>query len=282
MAAKDNGKEVAKVPTKQMPAFMRQDAGRGMRDIKASDYEMPRIKLLQGISEELTQFNGLKAGEFFHTLTEKSLGSSIPIVPLYVSKRYVLWNPRWDGGGILARADDAIHWKPDRGEFKVHTDKSKRNEVVWKLAPTVAASGLSEWGTADPSDPKSQPAATLCYVIVADLPEHQDISPVAIMLQRTAIIPARKFLGKLKISGAAIYGTRFIMSSFVENGDLGDYNNYRFAMDGFVDDEEMYNHYKSISEGFERSGVNVRDLESAQEDSNAASRTINEGLAQKV
>lgn len=255
----------------KLPAFMRKGAGRGMEGLGAGDYEMPRVKLIQGISEEISLYNGVKAGDFFHTLAEESLGSELAITCLHISKRYVLWRPRWDGGGILARADDAEHWQPANAEFEVSTDKSKKNKVKWITKPTVAESGLAEWGSFDPDDPNSQPAATLCYVIVVYLHDFPDLSPVALLLQRTAIRGTRKLLGKLKVSGAPIYGLRFTMTSFDDNSSAGDFKNYRFTADGYVD-EEQFEQFEQMHVGFSRTGVNVRDVEGAQDEAPAEAK----------
>jgi hypothetical protein len=268
MAKEDDkvkGKEVQK-SAGQMPAFMRGDAGRGTEGLTQKDIEMPRIKLLQGISPELEMYDGVRAGEFWHTIGEQSLGKSLEVIPVHISKRYVLWRPRWDGGGILARADDAVHWQPPKGEFTVNTDKAKKKQVKWVLKPTVQESGLAEWGTADPDDPGSTPAATEAFVIVVDLPEHPSLSPVALMLQRTALSQAKRFTGKLKISGAPIYGMRFDMESWLDNRAGQDFNNYRFTAKGFVEDEKQYERGKMMYENFAKTGVTVRDMEGAQDD----------------
>ena len=46
----------------QLPAFMQEQARLGRLDV--GDLEMPRLKLLQASSPELTEFNNAKHGEF--------------------------------------------------------------------------------------------------------------------------------------------------------------------------------------------------------------------------
>jgi hypothetical protein len=253
-----------------VPKFMQGDAGAGTEKIDQADMEMPRIKLVQGIDQELiATHDGLEAGMFWHTLAEQSLGEDVDIIPLHISKRVVLWAPRppIDQGGILARADDAVHWQPAGREFEVKIDK-KGTKVKWKTAKTVAESGLLEWGTYDPSDPDSQPAATLCHVFVVAMPAFPELSPVAIMLQRSGIKPARKLLGKVNIIGgrSPIYGQVYKMSSFLDHSPAGDFNNYSFTANGFVEDEDQYHYYKGLHEQFARTGVQIKDMEGAQED----------------
>lgn len=260
-------KEVAKVQggAAAIPEHMRAYAGQGTENLAQGDYEMPRIKLLQGLSEELQAFDGLKQGMFFHTLAEESLGDKLPVVPLYISKRYVLWNPRHNGGGILARADDAVHWQPPQGQFDVKLYKDRDVRATWKLAPTVAQSGLAAWGTYDPQDPKSQPAATEVYVYVVALPSRPDLGAVALMLQRTALGPAKKWNGNMNLSKAPIFGRTFDMTSFTDDRGGQKFANYRFTGTGFVEDPQQFEAYRDLHERFKKEGVKVKDEDKADE-----------------
>lgn len=274
---KDTGsKEVAKTAggavAEQMPDFMKKHQGKGTENLSTGDFEMPRIKLLQGLSEEIQAFDGLKSGEFFHTLAELSLGSKLKVVPLFISKRYVLWNPRHNGGGILARSDDAVNWNPPQGQFDVKLYKDRDVRAVWKLAPTVAASGLAAWGSYDPNDPKSQPAATEVYVYVVALPDFPEYSPVALMLQRTALGPAKKLNGKLKISSAPIFGRVFEMESWIDDRGGQKFNNYRFTGIGFVQNEDQLNSYEALHNQFMQEGVKIKDEDKAQDDETPVTR----------
>jgi hypothetical protein len=143
----------------RLPAFVQQHAGLGRLGV--GDVEIPRLKLLQSSSPELTEFNNAKQGEFWHSLIDVSFGSTVRICPTYIDWRFILWRPREAGGGILARADDGKHWTPADTEF---TFKLKNGlEVKWRTARTVTASRLDKRGSYNPSDPKSPPAATRIY-----------------------------------------------------------------------------------------------------------------------
>ena len=252
---------VATKPTGAMavPDWMKQDAGKGTEGLNSSDIEMPRLKLLQGISEELTIFDGLQSGQFFHNIAERQLGNKLEMIPLYVEKCYVLWRPRppIDQGGILARADDGIHWVPANQTFNVKIDK-KGTMATWKTTDTVDKSGLANWGTFDPTDPNSQPAATLCYKMAILLTEFPEMGPMALLLQRAAVKPTKKLLSKFKMSTAAIYGHRIMMESFVENGEAGDFNQYRFQFNGYTQDQEEYKNYALLHEQFAKTGVKTK------------------------
>lgn len=250
----------------QMPDFMKEFKGQGVENIGASDIETPRIKLLQLTSPECEQFDTAKAGGFWHTIAETYLGETLRIVPIYVDMRAILWRPRHEGGGILARSDDGIHWSPPNGEWTVRPYKDNKSTVVWRTKPTVAASGLLEWGSADPSDPSSQPAATKMYNIAVALPDFPELGAAVLTCQRSSVKPAKKFLGKLKLMGVPSYGTYFRMGSIREGEGSEAYYNYNFNADGFVQDQAQFMDYKEVYERFKELGLQIKDLEGAQDE----------------
>lgn len=272
--AKEAPKTVTKaVAQAQMPAHMMRDVGKGTENIGNDDLEIPRLKLIQGLSPELETFNGLRPGQFFHTAAEHIFEGAFKIVPLYVDKRYILWRPLEDGGGILARADDGVHWSPADREFDVKLDKKDGGaRVKWKTAKTVADSGLANWGTLNPADPDSAPAATLMYSFVVAFPDHPELMPAVLTFQRSSIKFGRRFLTKLKTVRAPIFGCQFELSSFKDsNASNQEFSNINVSGAGFVEDEELYNEYKSAHETFSAKGIQIKDIESAQGEGGDAS-----------
>ena len=257
-------RETSEVAT-TMPKHMREYQGAGLEQISTSDLEVPRIKLLQALSPELQEHNDAKPSHFWHSVAEVDLGRSLRIVPVYVDQSFILWRPRKAGGGILARAADGIHWSPAEGEFETTLEDGK-TKVKWKLAKTVAASGLAEWGSMDPSDPNSPPAATRMYNIVAVMPDQEGaLSPAVITLQRSAIAVARKFLGKLKISQAPSFGCYYQMEAVKDqNNQNQEFFNYKFTMAGFVEDETEFAKYRETYDVFKKMGLRIKDIEGLQ------------------
>lgn len=248
-----------------LPDFMAEHVGLGTETLGAGDVEIPRVKLMQALSPELEEFNVLKQGDFFHTLAEENLGKSVKVCPIYIDNRFILWRPREAGGGILARADDGVHWSPPNGEWTVKLKGGA--EVKWRTAATVAQSGLDQWGSYNPSDPNSPPAATRMYNIVVTFPENPDVPPAVLTLQRSAIRVARRFIGKLKITRAPSFGLIFEMSSVKDKNAAGEnYYNYAFKGDGFVTDKKMFDANFDLYKYFKTQGIQVKDLESAQDD----------------
>lgn len=260
----------------KLPAFMREDAGMGKENIDRSDIETPRLKLMQGISDELTEYNELRAGNFFHTAAEHIFDQAFLAVPIFLDKQYILWNPLENGGGILARSPDAIHWSPSHGEFNVKLDKKDGgHNVTWRLAETVAQSGLANWGTMNPADPNSPPAATLMYNFVFAFPDFPDLMPAALTFQRSSIKQGRKLNTKLKTVRTPLFGSVFQISAYEDNNSVGQtFYNINATGAGLVGvdvgDEALYNMYRDMHMSLREQGLQIKDLESAQTEEGSA------------
>jgi hypothetical protein len=244
----------------RLPAFVQELAGLG----SVGDVKMPRLKLLQASSSELTEFNNARQGEFWHSLINESFGSTVRICPIYIDWRFILWRPREAGGGILARADDGKHWTPADTEFTVKLDNG--HEVKWRTARTVAASGLNKRGSYDPSDPNSPPAATRMYSIVCSFPDQKKLPPAVVTLQRAANKVATKLISDLKVLRAPSFGVIFEMASLKDKSRSGEFYNYAFEMIGPVQDRAFYEENFTQFRFFMEQGLKVKDLERAQED----------------
>jgi len=246
----------------QLPAFVQEHARLGGVDV--GNLEMPRLKLLQAASRELTEFNNAKQGEFWHSLIDQSFGSTVRICPIYIDWRFILWRPREAGGGILARADDGKHWTPADIEFTIKLEGG--HEVKWRTARTVAASGLDKRGSYNPSDPNSPPAATRMYSIVCSFPDRQDSPPAVVTLQRAASKAATNLIGILKGQRAPSFGLIFEMTSFRDKSRSGEFYNYAFEMVGPVEQKPFYEENFAQYRFFIEHGLKVKDLERAQEE----------------
>lgn len=249
-----------------LPSFMQEQVGLGTERLSSSDHEVPRIKLLQALSPELTEYNDLKQGQFWHSLAEQNLGSEIRISPIFTDVRFILWRPRKNSsGGILARAEDGIHWSPPNGEFSVKLDNGK--DTVWRTAPTVSQSGLAEWGSSDPADVNSPPAATRMYVFAITFPDKPELPPAVVTLQRSQIKVARRLIGKLKITRAPSFGQIYKMTAVNDKNAAGQsFFNFSFTKEGLIEDKDIYESNFGYYKMFKSQGVQVKDLEGTQAD----------------
>lgn len=227
-----------------LPAYLQNKQYAPQQDnFDSSDVVVPRVKLLQATSSELTDFDDAKAGNFWHTGADLNLGDSTKFVVISRKKKYLLVAPLDDGQGVLARAEDATTW--DRtGKWEIKLDK--RNTAIWEITDLdVAKSGLTDWGTSDPHDENSPPAATLFYEYMVLLPDHLELGPAILSLARTAIKSAKKGLNDKiamhRSAGRPMQAIQFMMKSTVDQNDSGqDYRGYQFVGAGFAT-EEVFN-----------------------------------------
>lgn len=245
--------EVVKQAPGGVPAHLAQYAKARIGNIDASDQIVPRIKLLQAISPELQDFETAKAGNFWHTVSSELLGNQILGVPIIVQKSYVLWSPRNDDRGILARARDGVHWDVPNTEFTVKP-KGSPSSVVYNTKNTVAESGLDQFGSSIPGDPQSVPAASLTYNMLWYFPELEGVSPIAVIINtRSSIRPMQHLLSRLDNSPYAHYLSKVTIGIKQEKGAEGPFYNYVYTAAGFVDEDmaaktkTLYDKYSKLS-----------------------------------
>lgn len=228
-----------------LPDFLKgQVVDDGSDNFDDSDVVLPKIKLLQGTSEECTIYDNARPGIFWHTGLDVPLGESFEFVIGDRRKKYLLSAPIEDGQGVLARADDAKTW--DRtGEWSVKF-KGKKQPITWTIDNLdVAESGLTNWGTQDPSDEDSPPAATLFYDYLIFLPNNLEYGPAVMSLARSQIKQAKKGLNdKIKMNktqGRPMQALVFGAKAIDDSADGQDFKNWKFLSAGYVQDEGLYN-----------------------------------------
>lgn len=209
-------------------------------NIDRSDLIIPRIKLLQAISPEITENNNAKAGQFWHNTAAMMLGESVRVIPIIMRKTFVLWSPRNDDRGILARAVDGLNWDLPGAEFTVKPKNSPK-PVTYKLGKTVHEKtgdtpALSEFGSSIPDDPNSAPAAALTYEWLFLMPDFLDLGPAIVINTRSSVKPAKELINKIDIRPVDHYYGQYLMNVSTEKGDEGPYYNYKYAADGYADE----------------------------------------------
>lgn len=215
----------------------------------STDIAVPRIKLLQGTSEECETFDDAKPGLFWHTGMDISLGTSFEFIVCNRRKKYLLTPPLNDKRGVFARSEDAVTW--DRtGKWDVELKGGVK--VTWEIADLdVKKSGLLKWGTYNPNDPNSPPAATLFYDYLIILPSYLDLGPAVASLTRSQIRKAKKGLNdKIELhtnNGRPMQAIVFDASSVKDTNEDGeDYKNWQFRSGGFAS-EALYKRANEVS-----------------------------------
>ena len=244
--AKSSSKAVAKVdeeihtnnviPLADVPDYLQGVRQTGLEGLDKTDFKIPRIKLLQPLNPEITAFQGKALpSEFWHTGMNVSLGTEFRFVPLVVNKRVILWNPRESGGGILAMSHDGINWSQGANkDFSVKL-KNVKEMVQWSTKGNVAESKLLEWGSFNPDDDESGPAATLSYEYLMYLFDKPDLSPIVMSCYRTAIPKAKQFNTALLMLKRPIQSVLVKCSSKETGEGQQTWHIPQFETEGYVD-----------------------------------------------
>lgn len=232
--------ELATVGAGSVPAHLQNsDRGSKLAGMDSTDFIVPRIKLLQGISPEVEAFDEAKSGNFWLNVLDIALGDSFRFIPINNRKRFLLLPPIGDDRGVLARADDGRTWNT-KGSWDVKL-KNMKTPVTWTIDDLdVRKSGLGEFGSSNPDDPDSNPAATLFYEYLVWLPDVPELpTPVLLSLARSQAKKARDLNGKIEFGGVAMQGLAFEATVVKETGAEGPYNNYQFAKAGYATENEF-------------------------------------------
>lgn len=244
--------ELVKPTDNSLPAHLQKGKQASFGNIDQNDLIIPRVKLLQSTSDEVQTFaeRGAKIGQFWHTLAEQPLGDKLRIVPLILKKELVLWAPRGDDRGILARSSDLRNWDPGFAnlEFEVKI-KGQPKPVKYYTKGNVAESGLAEFGSLIPGDNSSRPAASLTYRMMFYFPDFVDLSPAIIINTRSSIKAAKGLISKIELKPVDHYGQMYVMATTDEKGDEGPYKGYSYTSDGYAD-EPVYEAAKAMYERF--------------------------------
>lgn len=245
-----------------LPAHLQGGKQNKFGNTDSTDLIIPRVKLLQAISPEVTENDNAKAGEFWHTIAAQSLGKVIKGIPILVRKSYVLWAPRNDDRGVLARANDGLHWDNADMEFTVKP-KGSPNPVTYKTGKTVHdkigdAPALSEFGSSIPGDKNSPPAAALTYQLLWFFPEHPDLSPAIIINTRSAVKPAKGLISRIDMMPVDSYGQVYDIGIVQEQGDEGPYFNYKYVAAGYADEDD-FNRCKALYDSFSTTSWRAND-----------------------
>lgn len=254
---------VAKVE-KGLPAFLNNYKGpTGTEGIESEDITIPRIKIGQSMSEEV-KAGDIAEGALFLNVTGQVLaepGDKLPFVLLARSKEYILWNPREDGGGILARAKpvqtkDGTRYAWDKPNQTFEVKVGGKVKVKWKTGKFIDEDGLGDWGSEIPGDKESGIAATAHHNFVVALPTLGGLV-AALSLSRSGTKKAKDFNAVLKLGGRVpVFARKFTMTTVDEKNDKGAFKNFSIKPDGFVDEKDFAG-YQQMAEGFSNMNYSV-------------------------
>lgn len=243
------------IPFDQAPSYLPTSTkNTGMENMDKEDFKTPRIILLQALNPEIKTFQGVAfPGNFWHTGMNVNLGESFDFVPALASKRVILWRPRSDNeGGILAFSKDGKTWATGGNqEFRVRL-KNVKEPVVWNTGKDVISSRLAEFGTSNPEDPQSAPAATVVYEYLCYLINRPELSPCVLGVSKTGLPNGKSFntsLGMIARTGKPISCVGVRCFAEVKSNSDGEWTVPNFKTLGFVP-KAVYEQAKAMADQY--------------------------------
>lgn len=142
-----------------VPDYIRQSQGRGSENVEMQDLVIPRIELVQALSQCLEEgsadyIEDAKPGTFYNSVTRELYGPSVFVCPVFFKKQYLVWKDRKKGGGfggafdtmqeanerIAQETEDQDAWEAVETHqqivLAVNTDTHETSEAVLSCART--------------------------------------------------------------------------------------------------------------------------------------------------
>lgn len=250
----------------KLPAWLQGYEGpSGSENIDSEDVTIPRLKIAQSISEEVKD-GRLQEGALFLNVTGEAIWEPgdppLPVIIVGNAKEYILWRPRKDGGGILARARPVTQsgvrryaWDKPNQSFDVKVDGKVK--VTWKTKRYIDEDGLAEWGSEIPKEEGSGIAATAHHNYVVVLPGN---IVAAVSMARSGVKRAKDLNAAIKMRGRVpLYATRWLLDTADDkNAEGQQYKNWRIRPDGWVSQDDVNAMgLAQLAEGFKDTTINV-------------------------
>lgn len=192
-------KAVAKTE-EQMPAYMRQGAGRGSENVSQQDVQIPRIDIIQDMSPQHKEnkpeyIPGAKVGMLFNTVTGDLYAEGVTVVPVYYDKQFLVWKDQNKGGGL-----NGVFSRDQQAEAEAHAE---------------------ELG----ADFEAVETPTQICILVDD--EGEPISEVSIPLSKSKMKVNRKWNSIIRMAGGDRFSRAYrLVSVQDQNNDGQEYLNY--------------------------------------------------------
>lgn len=215
-AAKGASKNLPTTTKKNLPSNVSEfDSQDGFENVGARDVVMPRLTILQDMSDQLKKnkpeyIKGAEAGMFCNTATGLILPNPLPLIPCFYAMVYLEWAPRSTGKGLIRNygTDASILDK---------TERDDKNKAILKNGNFIAETATY-------------------FVLYQD--EDGDWNQGFLPLASTQIKNSKRWMSKLKAEkiaradgtkfNPAIYYRSWLASPVEESNNEGDWFGWSF------------------------------------------------------
>ena len=259
---KENAVAVAKedqLPA-EIAAEMEADAGDGLQTITTDDMAVPFLRVLQKMSPQLAKrdgayIEGAEEGQIFNTVTGElwDADEGLRVIPCAYNFKYIEWRPRAAGGGI------ANVYTRDEVLPETHKNEKKQDET---------------------NDGNLLMATAEHYIML--LGSDGSTSQAVVSMSSTQLKYSRKWNSvvnqqtistKEGIQRAPMYSRVYVLKTFGETNDAGDWSSWGITLEGPVTDIVAYRAAKTFSKA-----VNTGDVQAKHVAEDAASTTASDSM----
>jgi hypothetical protein len=241
-------------PNASVPDWARKASKHAVADnLSSSDFSPPRLKLLAGQSPEVMQgVPGAVPGNFWLTILNQNLGKTVRGTPIYRHVSYNIWSPNREQKAPLATASDGIHWDVPNQTFEVRFPNGSQT-YTWATKRTVEESGLAEFGSSQPENPRSRPAASLTYdfLWMIDTPDGRKVL-CAWTSSVSGIKATKNFNSAVDAQGIDMCLQRYEIVMERSTGPTGDtYFTYNYHYIGTIDEGDV-DRFQALAERYSK------------------------------
>ena len=179
------------------------NAGRpaGFDDFDKDDYKIPRLALLQAMSEIVTDGKG-KMGEFANSITKENYGDAVEFIPLYGFKSRAQFEA---GEGLVMMSRDNKTVTFATGQYEKYIG-----------APVDEVPG-ADWEGKEP--PKFGVVYNFPCLLSGE--DKLTLPPMALSLMRTASKAAKDFISMTRYANEDMFARVYCIKTRIEKNDKG-------------------------------------------------------------
>lgn len=188
----------------------------GLEAVTAEDLTMPKVRLLQSNSVEVTK-GGMKAGQFYNTV-DKTASDTLPCTLLSMGKSRVMWPDKFK------RGDDPLC-------------RSYDNEYSFDGEKTCVNCAYSDWDKAK-AEGKNKPDCNMSYVWLGATTAG---TPFRMTMGGMSVKPTKDFINKIAPKRLPAFAYKVVLSSTQEENENGIFYVVKYNIVGMVSREEFLN-----------------------------------------
>lgn len=239
--------EVIRAGDADVPDYIQSDAGLGMEEVGRDDSTLPRLALCQSMTRQRKPtsplyIDDLKEGDLFNTLSKMNYHDRVKILPLFMYKTRIKFNPLDEGGGIDCQSFNAVNGG--------------------RHSQTCAACQYNQWIPSDNGTDKPTCNLFYNYVVVVN---DEFRAPVVLSMKSSQIKIAKSFNSLVRLYGNNVMFSRYYeLTTVPEKNQMGEFYNFNLQPLGWTP-KELYQAAKKMFESLKQRPLKI-DIEGVEDE----------------